>query len=428
MATDDLSTPLGQRKSRTPARAIPWAPIAAVALTLPVIVFAGWAMFTSDPLGGEPMSIAPATASADVAAAQDTPLPPPAQPGATDPGAQPAATPPGQPAASPSGQPSGPRGQPARPGATTNDKTKTVTIIDGTSGKRRDIMIPATPDGQPAAPPPAGRPAASEQRFTEPSRHGPLPKIALDGTRPADAFARPIGPPPPGAKPDAPRIALVVSGLGVGGSVTADAMRKLPGTVTFAFAPYGSDLARQVARARDGGHEVMLQIPMEPIDYPDNDPGPHTLLTSIDAKDNLERLLWLMSRFQGYVGLVNFMGGRFTASEQSLAVVLREAAARGLLYLDDGSSRRSMANQIAGANNLAFAKADLVIDQVPTPSEVDRALGRLETAARSRGVAIGVAGPLPVSIERIAQWIKAAESRGIQFVPITAVVARAKSS
>ena len=406
MTTDDLSTPLGQRKSRIPRRAIPWAPIAAVLLTLPVIAFAGWAMFTSDPLGGEPMSVAPATASTDVAAAQDAPpsAPPGTSPGATGPGAQPSATPPsGQPAASPSGQPSEPGGQPARPGAQTNGKTKTVTIIDGTNGQRRDIMVPATPDGRPGAPP-ANRPAANDPRLSEPSRHGPLPKIAPDGKRPADAFSRPVGS-PPGAKPGAPRIALVVSGLGIGASVTTDALRKLPGTVTLAFAPYGSDLARQVARARDNGHEVLLQIPMEPIDYPENDPGPHTLLTSIEAKDNLERLHWLMSRFQGYVGLVNVMGGRFTASEQSLAVVLREAAIRGLLYLDDGSSRRSMANQIAGANNLAFAKADLVIDQVPTPSEVDRALGRLETAARARGVAIGVAGPLPVSIDRIAQWI-----------------------
>ena len=133
-----------------------------------------------------------------------------------------------------------------------------------------------------------------------------------------------------------------------------------------------------------------------------------------------------MSRFQGYVGIVNYMGGRFTASEQGMAPVLREAATRGLIYLDDGSSARSLAGQIAGANNLAFAKADLVIDQVPTPADVDRALGRLETLARARGTAVGFAGALPVSIDRISRWIKAAESRGIQLVPITAVVARAE--
>jgi polysaccharide deacetylase 2 family uncharacterized protein YibQ len=108
--------------------------------------------------------------------------------------------------------------------------------------------------------------------------------------------------------------------------------------------------------------------------------------------------------------------------------VLRETAKRGLIYLDDGSSARSLASQIAGANNLAYAKADLVIDAVPAPVDVDRALGRLEAMARERGLAVGVASALPVSIERIAKWAKAAESRGVLLVPISAAIAKAKSS
>ena len=206
------------------------------------------------------------------------------------------------------------------------------------------------------------------------------------------------------------------------------AIRKLPGPVTLSFGPYGGDLERQVARARDGGHEVLLQAPMEPFDYPDNDPGPQTLLTSLDAAQNLDRLQWLMSRFQGYVGITNAMGGRFTASEQALAPVLREATKRGLIYVDDGASTRSLASQIAGANNLAFAKADLMVDAVPSAADVDRALGRLEAMARDRGIAVGMASALPVSIERIARWAKAAESRGVLLVPISAAVAKAKSS
>ena len=158
--------------------------------------------------------------------------------------------------------------------------------------------------------------------------------------------------------------------------------------MTLAFAPYGADLDRQVSRARDGGHELLLQVPMEPFDYPDNDPGPQTLLTSLDAGQNVDRLQWAMSRFQGYVGIANSMGARFTASEQALAPVLREAGKRGLIYLDDGASPRSLASQIAGANNLAFAKADLIIDAVPTAADVDKALARLESdraRARHRG-------------------------------------------
>jgi polysaccharide deacetylase 2 family uncharacterized protein YibQ len=173
---------------------------------------------------------------------------------------------------------------------------------------------------------------------------------------------------------------------------------------------------------------VLLQVPMEPFDYPDNDPGPQTLLTSLDAGQNVDRLQWLMSRFQGYVGIVNAMGGRFTASEQALAPVLRETAKRGLIYVDDGASARSLASQIAGANNLSFAKADVALDAVPTAADIDRALNRLETIARERGLAVGYANALPVSIERVAKWAKAAEGRGVLLVPISGIIAKMKSS
>ncbi len=154
--------------------------------------------------------------------------------------------------------------------------------------------------------------------------------------------------------------------------------------------PYGSEVVTLAAQARDRGHEILLQVPMEPFDYPDNDPGPQTLLTTLTPQQNIERLYWLMSRFQGYVGLTSAMGARFTASETSLAPVLHETAKRGLIFVDDGSNPRSLAGHIAGANNLPFAKADVVIDAVATPLEIDHALGRLEMAARDHGSVVGI--------------------------------------
>jgi hypothetical protein len=148
---------------------------------------------------------------------------------------------------------------------------------------------------------------------------------------------------------------------------------------------------------------------------------------SLAPEQNTDRLHWLMSRFQGYVGVANYMGSRFTASEPALAPMLREVAKRGLMYLDDGSSPRSLAGQLATGNGLPFAKANLSVDAVPTPNEIDRALTRLEAMARDKGIAVGVASALPVTIARIAKWAKAAETRGFLLVPITAAVARPKA-
>ncbi len=276
----------------------------------------------------------------------------------------------------------------------------------------------------PIAAPQGGR-TPPEQRLLEATRHGAVPKIGPDGKRPSEVYARVAK---LTGKPNSPRIAIVINGLGVSGTATQSAMTKLPGPVTFAFGPYGFEIDRTVANARNDGHEVLLQIPMEPFDYPDNDPGPQTLLVSLTAEQNVDRLHWLMSRFQGYVGISNFMGARFTASEPALAPVLKEASQRGLIYVDDGSSHRSLAGQIASANNLTFAKAEIVIDATPTPPNIDRALAKLEQIAKERGIAVGVASALPASIDRIAAWAKAVESRGFVLVPISAVAAKPNAS
>ena len=135
-----------------------------------------------------------------------------------------------------------------------------------------------------------------------------------------------------------------------------------------------------------------------------------------------------MSRFQGYVGIVSYMGSKFTASEASLSPVLREAAKRGVIYVDDGASTRSIASQLAGSQNLPFAKTDIVLDTVPTPTEIDHALARLELLAREHGTAVGLATALPATVARIAAWAKAVEGKGFVLVPITMVAVKAKSS
>ena len=363
------------------------------------------------------MAVVSAGVSVDGDATRKPPAAPGAEPGSDSRPNAPVPTPP--PTREAAQKPPPPQEKPSPGGAApAGPAEQIVTIIDGKSGARQEVRIPASPEGGVAA----GSGGADPQ-LTEMTRNGPIPRIAADGLRAAQAYAKQVA-----AKPNAPQIAIVMSGLGVSVSGTNDAINKLPGPITFAFLPYGSDLEKLAAKADGLGHELLIQIPMEPFDYPDNDPGPQTLITSLPPAQNIDRLQWAMSRFQRYVGVANFMGARFTASELSLLPILREIGKRGLIYVDDGSSPRSLASQIAGGNSLAFAKASLVLDSVPSASEIDRALVRLEGIARSNGIAVGFAGALPVTIERVGRWAKTAEGRGFALVPITAAVGREKPS
>ncbi len=163
---------------------------------------------------------------------------------------------------------------------------------------------------------------------------------------------------------------------------------------------------------------------MEPFDYPTNNPGPHTLLSSASEAQVLDDLHWLMSRFQGYVGVTNYLGAKFSADETALSPALRDIAARGLIYIDDGSSPRSLARNAAAHLNLPAATADVVIDAVQKPQAIDEALTRLEAMARANGSALGVATALPISVEHISRWARSLEARGLALTPVSAIVTR----
>jgi hypothetical protein len=287
-----------------------------------------------------------------------------------------------------------------------------VTVVRPGSDAPGAIIITVPDDGTVKLAP------APDKRLVERTRHGTLPKVGPDGATPAQVYARPLGPAPTG-KP-AGRIAILVGGLGISQSSTSEAIARLPGPVSLAFAPYGAELEKTVQRARGEGHEVFLQVPMEPFDYPDNDPGPHTLLTGQKGSDNLDRLQWVLGRFSGYVGIVNFLGGRLTADDMALTPLLRELAGRGLMVVDDGSSPRSLLASAATRAQIPALKADLSLDTVPRPETIDKELQRLETLARDQGVAVATASALPVTVERITRWARTLEGKNLVLVPVSA--------
>ncbi len=251
--------------------------------------------------------------------------------------------------------------------------------------------------------------------------HGLLPQIGADGKTPAQQYARPLT--AAQADPDVAKIAIMVSGMGLSATGTSVAINRLPSEITLAFAPYSTGLQEWVNKARQNGHEVMLQVPMEPYDYPDNDPGPHTLLSSLPPQDNVRRLEWLMGRFTGYFGVTNYMGAKLTSGGDALRPVLRQLNRRGLVYMEDGSSARSTSSKIARQIGLKAATADLVIDSTPNAAGIRAALSQLETIALERGIAVGVASALPITVGQLIDWAKRLKTKGIVLVPVSATIA-----
>ena len=244
---------------------------------------------------------------------------------------------------------------------------------------------------------------------------GPLPRIAPDGRRPWQAYAKPHDP-----FDGRPRIAIVVGDLGLSTSATETAVETLPAAVTLAFSPYAGRLDDWLRRSRNRGHEVLLTVPMEPLTYPQDDPGPQTLLVAAGPERNRRRLEWLMSRAGGYVGLMNVMGERFVASRQALEPVLTEIDRRGLMFFDANGQQRSAVTPVATEMDLPIAVSDRSIDAIVSRDAIDLRLRELEEIARDRGLAVGYAAPYPITLERLADWAVSLAPRGFVLAPITA--------
>lgn len=279
-------------------------------------------------------------------------------------------------------------------------------------------MIIQVPQSGAAEAPALALNPAPDPRLIEKSSQGPLPKIGADGSKPSEVYARPVIF-AAALKPGAPRVALYVGGVGLAPGPTQTAIA-LPPAVTLAFAAIGEGLAKQAAAAREAGHEILLQTPMESLDAP----GPDTLLAS-DAAVNLDRLHAMMARFPGYVGLANYLGQRFLADPAALTPVLRDVAARGLFYVEDVGGERSLASGVAAKVGLTALRADVVLDGADASEQVRAALDRLEAIARERGFAIGAASALPASMTQIQRWAEGLEGRGVALVPLSSMAASA---
>ena len=236
-----------------------------------------------------------------------------------------------------------------------------------------------------------------------------LPAVAADGRTPFQAYARPFH------SNGQPKVALVIGGLGLNAKSTREAIEQLPPEVTLSFVPYAEGLQAWIDLARANGHEVLLEAPMEPNDYPDNDPGPYTLLTAGKAPETLQKLDWLLSRATGYFGVTNYLGSKFVTSDTAMGIFDAGLKRRGLAFVDDGSAS-------ARGGGLPRASADRVIDDQLAGDVIDKQLQSLEVSATRNGQALGAGFAYPVTLAEVSRWTQSLGQHGYQLAPASALL------
>ncbi|MBW6400489.1 divergent polysaccharide deacetylase family protein [Roseomonas sp. HJA6] len=287
--------------------------------------------------------------------------------------------------------------------------------------------IAATPPRAPEPPPlaaamaprAASRPIpAPDPALLENSRHGMLPRAGADGRTSIRAYGRDFD-----RRDTRPRVGIIIADIGLNATQTEEAIRRLPPAVALALSPYAARPGQAAERARERGMETLISLPLEPAGYPLNNPGDQALLTGRSMAENMDRLDWVLSRSQGYVGVIGALGAmrgeRFATLTEAMGTVQDTLRLRGLLYIDPRPGAASPAR--------AWGRSvDVILDEpAGTRGEIDRRLAELETLARDRGAALGLAGSVtPVLVERITAWSQGLESRGLMLAPVSAMIRR----
>jgi uncharacterized protein len=351
--------------------------LAAVAVVFSIGLGVSWLMGQPEP---KPVPVAKPT----TAAASPKP-PPPVAPSVKPPVPTPTVSAP--PASAPPEQPPLPITEP-EPGMTAEGMEE--------PGKGAVALLPPPiPPGAVAPLPPVQPPAGNAALW----RRNALPTKAT----------------PPGK----PVIAVVIDDMGVDRK-RSTRMAGLPGPLTLSWLPYARDLSGQTHAARANGHELMLHMPMEPS--VDADPGPDALLVRLDKGEIMRRFRAALDSFDGYVGVNNHMGSRFTADRAALAPVLAELQRRGLLWLDSKTTPHSAGLGIAEELKMPFAGRDVFLDNFPAVGAIRVQLSKLEQVAKKQGYAIAIGHPHDATFEALASWLPDVQKRGFILVPVSAVV------
>lgn len=244
-----------------------------------------------------------------------------------------------------------------------------------------------------------------------------LPILPVDPNLPWRLYAAPFADGEP-----RPRIAIVFVSLGLSDGATEAIIQQLPGPVTLAFSPYSRKLPDWISRARAKGHEVLVELPMEPLNYPDNDPGPLALLDDRPIEDNVTRLEGILDRAEGAVGVAALMGSRFSGDETLIGPILAALGERGFLYVDNSTSPASVVPALSQQIAVPIVINDHYLDTEASRIAIDGRLQQIERIARSEGAAVAFAMPYPITIERLLAWIPTLEAKGFVLAPVTAVV------
>jgi polysaccharide deacetylase 2 family uncharacterized protein YibQ len=172
--------------------------------------------------------------------------------------------------------------------------------------------------------------------------------------------------------PEAPRVALVITGLGRDRTDTVRAITGAPPEASLSFDSEATDLSEWITAARAYGHEALLDVPLHA------DETPSGLSPQLAPEENLRRLDAMLARAPLIAGVAISGGDSFLADAAALQPLLKHLQAEGLAIIG-----------LPVTAPLTIAADETIVGQA-TQSGIEQSIRSVKILARRRGAALGI--------------------------------------
>lgn len=216
---------------------------------------------------------------------------------------------------------------------------------------------------------------------------------------------------------DAPKLAILIDDCGYSVPL-AKRLAAIKYPVTFAILPYLPHDTETAEIARAGGKTVFLHFPMEPLSYPDTDPGKGAVLLNMppsiieaQADNNVKRI----GKLDGFN---NHMGSAFTESETKMEQVLGFMKKHTDTYIDSYTSGKSVAYDVCLKQGMKCGQNRKFIDNENNETYIRKKIMEGVELAKKNGSLIMIGHLREETVRTLEKHLADVEKAGVRIVSI----------
>ncbi|OQY02151.1 MAG: hypothetical protein B6I26_02175 [Desulfobacteraceae bacterium 4572_130] len=224
----------------------------------------------------------------------------------------------------------------------------------------------------------------------------------------------------PRTKDKLPLVAIIIDDIGFDKKI-AEKLSKIDRNITFSIlpaSPFGREIAESLYKKKV---DIMLHLPMEPIQYPDIDPGIGAIFAHMSKQELITQVRKNLNAIPYIKGVNNHMGSRLTSMVVPMNEIFTVLKKKDVFFIDSMTSKKSICKSLTKHLQIPFARRDVFLDNIQSPAHIKKQMKILIDIAFFHGTAIGIGHPYKVTYTTLKKIFPQFKSK-VKFVSASVLV------